>query len=101
MKRILVQNHYFPKPGREKEVYQQRLLASEVRAKLGLPKGRVLKKVKGDAAASVIWECEYPSMEARKQDASLLGEFAEFKEVQERMRTLLTRFEKSIWEIED
>ena len=33
---ILVQNQYFPKPGKEEEVYQWRLHASDVRIKLGL-----------------------------------------------------------------
>lgn len=100
-KRILVQNHYFPKPGKEEEVYEWRLHASEVRAKLGLSGGRVLKRVQGDTVAAVVWECEYPSTEDRKRDASRLNESDEFKKVQEHMRTLLSRFERSVWEIDD
>ncbi|HEY5824057.1 MAG TPA: hypothetical protein VIT44_06825 [Cyclobacteriaceae bacterium] len=46
-KPIVIQNHYYPKQGKDQEVYEWRLHASEVRAKLGLPKGRVLKKITG------------------------------------------------------
>ena len=38
-KPIVVQNAYFPKAGKEKEVYEWRLHASEVREKLGPAKG--------------------------------------------------------------
>jgi hypothetical protein len=100
-KHILVQNHYFPKPGKEEEVYEWRLHASEVRVKLGRAKGRVLKKLKGTNAPHVIWECEYPSMEACKESTSSLKQSAEFKKVQEHMRTLISRFERSVWEIDN
>jgi hypothetical protein len=71
---IVVQNYYYPKPGKQEEVYQWRLHASEVRAKLGLPKGRVLKKITGDVLYAVAWECEYPSLEARESDVKVLDQ---------------------------
>ena len=96
---ILVQNLYFPKPGKEEEVYQWRLHASDVRAKLGLPKGRVLKKLSGTGGPYVIWECEYSSLEAREKDVTILDKSDEFKQVQAHMSTLLDKFERSVFTI--
>lgn len=96
---ILVQNLYFPKPGKEEEVYQWRLHASDVRAKLGLPKGRVLKKLSGTGGPFVIWECEYPSLEAREKDVTVLDQSDEFKQVQAHMSTLLDKFERFVFAI--
>ena len=96
---ILVQNLYFPKPGKEEEVYKWRLHASDVRSKLGLPKGRVLKKLSGTDGPFVIWECEYPSLEAREKDITVLDKSEEFKQVQAHMSTLLDKFERSVFAI--
>lgn len=98
-KPILIQNHYYPKQGKEKEVYEWRLHASEVREKLGLPKGRVLKRISGEHQPFIIWECEYPSLEAREKDIKELDKSKEFKQVQEHMASLLEKFERSVWEI--
>ena len=95
-KPIVVQNYYYPKPGNEEAVYQWRLHASDVRAKLGLPVGRVLKKNSGDALYQVVWECEYPSLEAREADVKKLDESVEFKKVQEHMTTLIQKFERAV-----
>ena len=96
---IVVHNQYFPKPGKEEAVYQWRLHASEVRVKLGLPKGRVLKKVTGNGGPSVIWECEYPSLESRENDVAVLDRSEEFKKVQEHMSTLIDKFERFVFEV--
>jgi hypothetical protein len=98
-KPILVQNHYYPKEGKEKEVYEWRLHASDVRENLGLPKGRVLKRISGENKPYVIWQCEYPSLEAREIDVKELDKSEEFKKVQHHMGTLLEKFERSVWEI--
>ncbi len=98
---ILIQNRYFPKAGKEEAVRQWRLHASDVRARLGLRRGRVLKRLQGDDAPHVLWECEYASLADREEDRSLLDQSDEFKDVQAHMRTLLVRFERSVWEIDD
>ncbi len=100
-KPIIVQNHYYPKPGKEKEVYEWRLHASDVRAKLGLLKGRVLRKINGTGGPYVIWECEYASADAREKDIALIDQSEEFKKVQEHMGTLIDKFERSMWEIDN
>jgi len=100
-KPIVVQNHYYPKQGKDKEVYDWRLHASEVRSKLGLPKGRVLKKLTGTGGPYVIWECEYASLQEREKDIALIDQSEEFKKVQEHMGTLIEKFERFIWEIDN
>jgi len=101
VKPIVVQNIYYPKPGKEDEVYQWRLHASDVRAQLGLPYGRVLKKLSGDATYFVVWECDYSSLAAREADVKALDQSPEFTKVQEHMGTLIQKFERNIWEVKE
>ena len=98
-KPIVVQNAYFPKAGKEQEVYEWRLHASEVREKLGLPKGRVLRRVSEGSGSYIIWQCDYNSLEERKKDVELLDQSEEFKKVQEHMSTLLDKLERTVWEV--
>lgn len=103
---IVVQNSYYALPGKEEEVYRWRLHASDVRAKLGLLRGRILRRI---AVAEnvedslmlpdVIWECEYPSNEARLNERKRLAESAEFNEVKRHMKTLLRSFQRGIFEV--
>ncbi|WP_369060148.1 hypothetical protein ABOZ73_01525 [Caulobacter sp. 73W] len=98
--RVLVQNKYYPKPGQEAAVLATRLEASAVRQKLGLQTGLVLVR-KGEAGGApyVIWECEYPSIEARRADAAAAEGTAEFAAVQRKMRGLIDRFERVAWTV--
>ena len=98
-KPIVVQNAYFPKAGKENEVYEWRLHASDVREKMGLPKGRVLRRISEGNGPYVIWECEYSSIEERQKDVDKLDQSEEFKKVQEHMSTLLDKFERTMWEV--
>ena len=98
--RILVQNKYYPKPGLEAEVLATRLEASDVRKRLGLPVGIVLlRKNDADGAPVVIWECEYPSIEARRADAAAAEAAPAFKAVQAKMGGLTTKFERVAWDL--
>jgi hypothetical protein len=98
---IVVQNHYFPKPGLEQEVLKTRLKASEVRRELGLEVGRVLLRTSAvDGHAYVVWECDYPSIEAREKDAAAAENAPTFRAVQERMRPLIARFDRVVWKVE-
>lgn len=96
---ILVQNLYFPKPGKEKEVYELRLYASNVIAKLGAPKGRVLKRKKISDRPYVMWECEYSSTKERKRAITIASQSAEFKHVEDRMEQLVNNFKRITWQI--
>jgi hypothetical protein len=97
---ILVQNHYYPKPGLQAEVLALRLRASEVRKNLHLVVGRVLESINPeDGKPYVIWEAEYPSQEAREEDTSALDNSEEFKTIQQEMGKLIAKFERSVWKI--
>jgi hypothetical protein len=98
---IVVQNSYFAKAGKAKEVYRWRLNASDVREKLGLRRGRVLRRF-GDSAhqPDVIWECDYPDMKSREAELKTLESNPEFDAVMEHMNTLLDRFDRAIWEVD-
>ena len=98
---IIVQNYYFPKDGNENKVLELRKQASALRHRLSLPRGRILKRVGGDGGSFIIWECEYSSKESRDQDIEVLGNSEEFKSIQNRMDSLIIRFERSIFTIED
>ncbi len=102
-KRIVVQNYYYAKPGKADEVFQWRLHASDVREKLGLPRGRVLRHV-GEPERDkpdVVWECEYPDEAAREEDVRILSSKREFDDVMKHMGTLIQRFERAIYEVEE
>ncbi|SHI03003.1 protein of unknown function [Chryseolinea serpens] len=99
---IVVQNYYYPKPGKELEVLETRRRASQVRAQLGLPVGRILQRtVESTAQAFVVWECEYPSLQAREDDVKRLDQSEEFKKVQDHMGTLLEKFDRGVWLIRE
>jgi hypothetical protein len=102
---LVVQNYYYALPGRATDVYLWRLHASDVRAKLGLARGRVLRRVpdpKTDKLQAelpdVIWECDYSSPEAREADVARLDKSGEFEEVQKHMETLIRNFRRVTFE---
>jgi len=103
---IVVQNYYFALPGKSEEVFEWRLHASEVRAKLGLSRGRVLRRIaapngQDSAVPDVIWECDYPSQAAREKDIALLSRSAEFDQVEKHMDKLLRKFDRALFERRD
>lgn len=100
--RVLVQNKYYPKPGQADAVLATRLEASAVRQRLGLQVGTVYVQVSEETGGPyVIWECEYPTIEARTADAAAAEGTAEFAAVQAKMRGLIDRFERATWDRRD
>lgn len=98
---LIAMNFYYAKPGKADEVYRWRLHASDVRARLGYPRGRVLRRVgKHSGLADVIWECDYPSREVRARDYAAINAEPEFQAVERHMETLLTRFRASAFEVQ-
>jgi len=96
---VVVQNYYFPRPGKEEAVHELRLHASDVREELGLPRGTVLRRIEGpDSLPLVIWQNEYASVEARRRDSEAAVTAPEFREVMDEMGTLLRHFERALWE---
>ena len=103
---IVVQNFYYALPGKADEVYRWRLHASEVRARLGLAVGRVLRRTPASPGETedadlpdVVWECEYPNAKARTADIARLDASGEFKPVEAHMDTLVRQFRRAVFTI--
>lgn len=56
-RRIVYQNRYYAKPGKEEETYRWRVHASDVLERLGVPRGQVFRGAGGDQP-DVIWQLE-------------------------------------------
>ena len=95
---IVVQNEYFPKRGKEEQVYTLRLQASKVLTRLGVPNGRVLKGMNISDRPYVMWECDYNSLEERQKAAELVSHSDRFKNVEKKMETLINHFERHTWQ---
>jgi hypothetical protein len=94
---FIVQNNYWALPGKAEEVYRWRMHASDVRATLGLPRGRVLRRQgNSEAVPDVIWQMEYLN-EAERTNDDTVSRAAEFQEVINHMRALIRRFETNVW----
>jgi hypothetical protein len=99
---IVVQNRYFIRAGVEAEGLATRRSASAVRAVAGQPAGRVLLPAEPtEDGLTFIWECEYPDLEARNADAAWADGSAEFGAVRAHMGTLLDRFERIVFVVDD
>jgi hypothetical protein len=79
--RFIVQNSYWALPGKAEEVFQWRIHARDVRERLGLLRGQVLRRDGNSKTASLA-------------DAKATS-VPEFQEVQKHMTTLISRFERS------
>jgi hypothetical protein len=102
---IVVQNFYYALPGKADEVYRWRLHASEVRGRLGLAVGRVLRRTPAGAETAnadlpdVVWECEYPNAKARAADVARLDASREFDSVEAHMQTLIRQFRRGVFTV--
>ena len=108
--RVIVQTAYWALPSKAEEVCQWRMHASDVREKLGLPRGRVLcRQGNSNVATSlgrlepapsvlpdVTWQIELPNDPERNRDL-VTPPAPEFREVIAHMSTLIHRFEQSTW----
>lgn len=89
--------NYYALPGRADAVLAQRRHASEIRARLGLPAGRIFKKLEG-AGPDVRWECVFDSRADYERDLAARSVSEEFTRAREDMHTLLERFERHLQE---
>ena len=93
---------YYAKPGKAGEVLSHRQHASDVLEKLGLPRGRVMRRAGGnEAEPDVMWECEYPSAAALTHALEAAQGSPEFDEVRKHMATLLRNAERRVWEVQE
>ncbi len=91
------------KAGMAEAVYQQRIHASEVRQKIGLPPGQVFRRVGGTGdLPDVIWQLEYLNADAMKRDLDARAQSREFdQEVRVKMRTLIEKFSRGFYQPAD
>lgn len=95
---VIEQTQYWAKPGKAEEVFQWRLHASDVREKIGLPRGRVLRRQgASETLPDVVWQIEYPNEAARLRDLKTRDESPDFEAVRKHMNTLTTHFERGFW----
>jgi hypothetical protein len=98
---IFARNLYYAQPGSADEVLSHRQHACDVREKLGLPRGQVLRRVRGsDELADVVWQCEFADVAEYDRDMDALAASDEFAAVREHMRTLIRHFERVLWEVQ-
>lgn len=95
---VVVQNFYYPKPDQYQTALELRKEASAVRKKLGLVVGVILENTAPETGKPyLIWQAEYPSLQAREADTAKLSESEEFSTIQKKMSTLLDKFERMVW----
>ena len=93
-------NFYYARPGVADAVLAQRLRASDVRVRIGLPYGRVMRRTAGgEALPDVIWEQEFDAVEEHNADMAARAASAEFEAIRAGMRPLLRRFERPLFEV--
>lgn len=87
--------HYYAKPGRSEDVLRTRRRASEVRVRLGLPRGTI--SVRAEPAGEgpdIAWECAFATVAEHERDLAARAASGEFATVRAEMGALLTRFER-------
>jgi len=95
---IVSYNFYYARPGSAAAVLQQRIRASDVRAQLGLPRGRIISKLEGgDDWPDVIWRLDFIDMAAQDADMQVRAESTEFETIRKGMRQLYRRFERPLY----
>ncbi len=103
--RIVVENHYYPKPGKFDEVLALRIEASELRRKLGFTPGRILvnrqtmdrANDKQEEVAAIIWHSEFENLETLKKELNSYTREQEKlqKKIQDKMGLLINRFKRT------
>ncbi|WP_436124377.1 hypothetical protein [Aminobacter sp. LjRoot7] len=99
-KMIVEATNYFAKEGLADDVLTQRRKATEIRRRLGLDPGRILVRTEGDGP-DIRWECSFASREAYDADRAARTASPDFEAARKQMHTLLERFERHVYEVEE
>jgi len=94
---IVESTHYWPREGLLDAVLAQRRAASALRARMGLPPGRIYRRVEG-GGADVRWECTFDSRADFERDMAARAASPEFAATRQAMHALLQRFERHVHE---
>jgi|GEM_PF-4377748 len=103
---IMVENHYFPKPGKFNEVLALRTAASKLLKEFGLSAGRVtvtrqtLDSTNGkeEDIAAIVWHCEYQNLAALKKELNSFTPEQEKKfqkEILQKMKLLTVKHKRT------
>jgi hypothetical protein len=96
---IVSHNYYYARPGNAAAVLRQRLSASDVRVRIGLPRGHVLRRIAGaEDLPDVIWELEFGDLAAHHADMAVRAASPEFEAIRQGMRRLYRRFERPLYQ---
>lgn len=87
--------NYYALADQAAAVLAQRRQASAIRAQLGLPPGKIFRKLEG-AGPDVRWECTFATRADYDQDMAIRAASAEFAAVRRAMHLLLERFERHL-----
>jgi dipeptidyl aminopeptidase/acylaminoacyl peptidase len=99
---IVERTHYYARPGRASDVLATRRRASDVRTRLGLPRGVItLASGHEGGGPDVAWECAFESAERHAQDLEVRAVSPEFTAVRAEMGALLARFERHVWRVDE
>lgn len=95
---VISYNFYYARPGNSAAVLQQRIRASDVRAQIGLPRGRTFGKLEGsDDGPDVIWRLGFTDMAAQHADMQARAASTAFEAIRQGMRQLYRRFERPLY----
>jgi hypothetical protein len=104
--KIIVQNHYYPKPEKFDEVLELRIEASKLLKKFGFKAGQILvtrqtmdrASGKQGEVAAIVWQAEYKNLSALKTEINSFSaeQNKQFqKEVLSKMKLLINRFKRT------
>ncbi|MBR0857857.1 hypothetical protein [Bradyrhizobium liaoningense] len=97
---IVEATNYFAKQGHAPAVLQQRRQATAIRRELGLEPGDILVLREGNGP-DVRWECRFLSRAAFDADMAARAGSEAFVQARRVMHTLVERFERHIYEVDD
>jgi len=97
---IVESTHYYARAGQEEAVLAQRRIATDLRMRLGLPPGRIFRKLEG-AGPDVRWECPFATRADYDRDMAARAASPEFAASRQAMHSLLERFERHLQESVD
>ena len=101
----VVQMSYYAQPGKEQEVLQNRLQASQVLQKNGVPRGRVMARIHSPRTTSnaddpdVVWEGEFPDAAALERYEQIADSNPDFRAARNRTGTLTRKTERRYFEV--
>jgi hypothetical protein len=86
---------YYARDGQADAVLDQRRQATALRTRLGLPPGRIFRKLEG-AGPDLRWECVFATRDDYDRDMAVRVASSEFAATRQAMHALLERFERHL-----